>query len=172
MKVQEEIWKDIEGYDGKYQVSNFGRIVTFKRYSEGRILKQYFDRHNYLYVILTKNSIPKTIKCHRIVANAFILNPENKATVNHRDSNRSNNCVDNLEWATSSENSVHAIKFGKTNFCYGEKQWQSKLKKEQVLEIRALWEKGQTTQRSIAKMYDVHFSHVSDIIRRKRWKHI
>lgn len=172
MENQQEIWKDIEGYDGFYKVSNLGRITTFKRYPCGRVLKQHFDKYGYLYVILTKNSIPKTIKSHRIVAKAFIPNPENKPTINHKDSNRSNNSVENLEWATFSENSIHGIKFGNIKPCCGEKQWSSKLKSEQVIKIRMLWNEGKLTQRAIAKIYGVGFSHISSIIKRETWKHI
>ena len=114
----EEIWKDIEGYEGLYQVSNLGRVKSLKR-----IQKFYHNRSDkilnltkcgagYFKIILSKNGVNKNHMIHRLVAQAFILNPENKPTVNHKDGNKHNNCVDNLEWATYSENIQHAYNLG------------------------------------------------------------
>ena len=93
-----EIWKDIEGYEGLYQVSNLGRV---KR--NGRILKPYFGTDKYYYVSLSKDSKVTKFKIHRLVAHAFIPNPENKPTVDHINRNRIDNRVDNLRWATYTE---------------------------------------------------------------------
>lgn len=100
----EEIWKDIKGYDGLYQVSNFGRI---KRVTTGRILKGSKDSIGYIRVNLHKNNIPSTEKVHRLVAEAFIPNLENKPQVNHRDEDKTNNMASNLEWMTAKENINH-----------------------------------------------------------------
>lgn len=102
-----EVWKDIAGYEGLYQVSNLGRV---KR--DGRIKTLSVDRGGYLYVWLSKHSKMKCLKVHRLVADAFIENPNGKRTVNHIDGNKKNNQVDNLEWATHSENIIHANKTG------------------------------------------------------------
>lgn len=111
----EEIWKDIDGYDGAYQVSNLGRVKSFKC-KEPRILKPW-SAAGYLQVELWSNGIGKRFKVSRLVAFAFIPNPENKPEVNHVDRNKLNNCVENLEWATRLENQRHAIVTGlrKTN---------------------------------------------------------
>lgn len=100
----EELWKDIKGYEGLYQVSNFGRI---KRVTTGRILKGRKDSKGYLMVNLSKNSIVSNKIIHRIVAQAFIPKPENKPQVNHIDENKSNNVASNLEWVTAKENINH-----------------------------------------------------------------
>ena len=116
-----EIWKDIEGYEGLYQVSNFGnvkslaRIVHSKKRSDykikEKILKQSDTTTGYKKVELHKdNEKRKSFKVHRLVAQAFIPNPENKREVNHIDGNKHNNNVNNLEWVTSSENKIHAFK--------------------------------------------------------------
>lgn len=103
----EEIWKDIEGYEGLYQVSNLGRV---KRFTSGRILKDCKITGGYIGVNLSKNSIKSTKKIHRLVSQAFIPNPENKPEVNHIDENKSNNNVNNLEWVTRKENNNHGTR--------------------------------------------------------------
>ena len=109
----EEIWKDIEGYEGLYQVSSEGRIKSLSRLtSNGRkiaekILKPSNNGWGYLQVILCKDGKHINHRIHRLVAQAFIPNPENKPEVNHIDENKENNNVDNLEWVTSKENSNH-----------------------------------------------------------------
>ena len=100
----DEIWRDIDGYKGLYQISNKGRVKSLYKGSE-RILKPGWMTGGYLYVVLCKNRIKQKRKIHRLVAQAFIPNPDNKPQVNHKDENKKNNCADNLEWATAKENS-------------------------------------------------------------------
>lgn len=103
----EEIWKDIEGYEGFYQVSNFGRV---KRVETNRILKGRKDSKGYLMANLSKNSIVSNKTIHRLVAQAFIPNPENKPDINHIDEDKTNNNVNNLEWSTRKENCNHGTR--------------------------------------------------------------
>ena len=100
MGNQNEIWKDIEGYEGAYQVSNRGRVksLNYNRSGKEGILKLGKDKDGYLQVVLCKNSKLKTVKIHRLVAQTFINNPNNLPEVNHKDENKENNCADNLEW--------------------------------------------------------------------------
>ena len=97
-----EIWKDVKGYESLYQVSNLGRIRSIK--NGIKIKKQYERPNGYMQVCLCQNGKITTYKTHRLVAEAFIPNINNLPEVNHKDENKINNCVDNLEWCTSSYN--------------------------------------------------------------------
>lgn len=112
-----EIWKDIEGYEGLYKVSNMGRIKSLGhtdklgRYYEGRIMKQQKHYKNgYLSVCLAKDKKQKRMNVQRLVAHHFIPNPDNKPEVNHIDENKENNIYTNLEWCTRKENNIHGTK--------------------------------------------------------------
>jgi hypothetical protein len=113
-----EEWKDINGYEGSYTISNKGRVKSFKGTrgkAKGFILKSYPSR-NYYYITLSKHTQSiekrKKIKVSRLVAQHFIPNPENKPCVNHIDGDKLNDNVTNLEWATYSENMFHALDMG------------------------------------------------------------
>ena len=104
-----EIWKDIKGYEGLYQVSNLGRVKSLERYDsynrkvDEKILKTK-ENLGYIYVNLHKNGIQKGYKVHRLVAEAFIPNPDNKPCVDHINTIKDDNRVDNLRWVTYEEN--------------------------------------------------------------------
>ena len=97
-----EFWKPIYGYEGLYEVSNFGRVKSVK-FKKSRLKTLYKNEKGYLYTYLYKNGVREKLRIHRLVALAFIPNPENKPTVNHIDEDKSNNKVSNLEWATYKE---------------------------------------------------------------------
>ena len=102
----EEIWKDIEGYEGLYQVSNLGNVksLNYRQTKREKILKSVNDKDGYLFVSLCKNSVIKHYSIHRLVADVFIDNPNNYPQVNHKDENKTNNNVDNLEWCSPKYN--------------------------------------------------------------------
>lgn len=118
----EEIWKDIPLYEGVYQASNLGRIksverVALKNYRGNRIVKERImlgtvNRDGYLKVHFKHNDINKGYFIHRLIAQTFIPNPLNKPQVNHKDGNKLNNSVNNLEWVTNLENQQHAVRMG------------------------------------------------------------
>ena len=119
----EEIWKDIEGYEGLYQVSNMGRVRSLDHYTyrkfnfgvckemfyKGKILKPIIDKDGYELVNFGRGNKQFMHKVHRLVAKAFIPKVEGKKQVNHKDGNKRNNRVENLEWCDNSENQLHSI---------------------------------------------------------------
>lgn len=114
-----EIWKDIKDYEGLYQVSNLGRIKSIKNnnikyghYKDFILSQTDNNSFHYMRCGLCKNGKLKYYAVHRLVAQAFIPNTNNYLEVNHKDGDKSNNCVDNLEWCTRSQNMKHAIKYG------------------------------------------------------------
>ena len=115
-----ELWKDISGYEGVYQISNLGRVKRLAYISEisprgykqymhfsEKILKPYTDKSGYVYTHLSKAGKTNAYLLHRLVAETFIPNPDNLPVVNHKDENKSNNCVDNLEWCTQQYNASY-----------------------------------------------------------------
>lgn len=125
----QEIWKDIKGYEGLYQVSNFGRVKSLERvvnFCEGNKAKTQYrtvaekiknpsEKDNgYLQICLYKNNKGKHKYIHRLVAEAFIKNPNNYETVNHKNLNKKDNTVKNLEWCSYADNNDHARK----NLCF------------------------------------------------------
>lgn len=113
MKTLHELWKDIPGYEGLYQVSNIGNVKSVDRHRPDKNGRYVFHQgkkltpqlnDGYMYVILSKDGKQYSCKVHRLVAMAFIPNPENLPYINHKDENKSNNCVDNLEWCSKSYN--------------------------------------------------------------------
>lgn len=109
--MDNEIWKDIAGYEGLYQVSNFGRVksLNYNGSRKDKIMVPY-NVHGYRRIRISREKQAVSVGVHRLVAQAFILNPENKPQVNHIDGDKSNNNVSNLEWVNSSENTRHAYR--------------------------------------------------------------
>lgn len=102
--MDREIWKDVVGYEGLYQVSNFGNVKrTF-------ILKPHIDRKGYYFVNLSMNGKVKCVRVHQLVGKAFIDNPYSKKEINHKNGNKLDNRVENLEWVSHKENMEHAYR--------------------------------------------------------------
>ena len=132
--MKKEYWKPVVGYEGLYEVSNWGRVKSIKRIVKSprgtrtvkeRILNPRKDRRGYLYVILSKYNIKKTLTVHRLVALHFIDNPNNYPYVNHKDEQKDNNVVSNLEWCDAKYNS----NYGTRNKKISEKMTNGKLSK-------------------------------------------
>lgn len=175
-----EIWKDIKDFEGRYQISNLGRVksltrtITEKNTGKtyvlyGKILKERHMSNGYIQACLCKNSKYTYKYVHRLVAQAFISNPNNLKQVNHIDCIKTNNSVKNLEWCSHLFNSKHAAQNGL--FKRGENHHQTTLTDNQVKKIKTLLKKG-LTQVEIASMFKVSKNVINTINVQKTWKHI
>ena len=110
--MTKEVWKDIEGYEGKYQVSDSGRVksLNYRRSKKEKVIKSWKRKDGYLQVVLCKDGENKNYLVHRLVAQNFIPNSENLPEVNHKDEDKSNNAVNNLEWCDCSYNINYGTK--------------------------------------------------------------
>lgn len=174
----QEIWKDIKEYSGKYQISNWGNVRKINkdyRSPANKILKKQCQYKGYYTIDLhDENGYHKHL-IHRLVAEAFIPNPQNKPQVNHKDGDKSNNCVDNLEWCTEKENIVHSIKvLNKKRNTYKQRnaarivgKTKRKLTLEQAINIRN--EAQKTKRKDLAKKYNVSLSVIDNIVTNKRY---
>lgn len=164
---EEETWKDIPGYEGVYMASNLGRIR--RMYDVGfKILKISFNRKGYCRVSLTKDGKSKGYFSHRLVAYAFIPNPENKPQVNHINGIKDDNRVENLEWNTNIENLRHALINGLSSDNVGTSNSNAKLKEADVISIR----KDTRPVKEIATQYGMHWGTIYQIRRGEYWKHL
>lgn len=165
----QEIWKPvpIAGVETLYEVSNKGRLRSLKKNKKFICTPRIYNGYRKV-LLKTGSRIVKTTALHRLVALAFIPNPEKKETVNHKDFNRLNCRVDNLEWLTQKENKAHSVAFGRQ--AKGEKVNSAKLTAKKVLEIRA--QNGLYSTRKLSQKYGVCASSISYILCRKTWKHI
>lgn len=175
-KSTKEIWKDIKDYEGLYQVSNLGRVKGLNRVTNiGRrrpesIFTPGKCSHGYFRAGISKNAKRRTFAVHRLVAQAFIPNPENKPEVNHINGIKTDNRVENLEWVDRFENVRHAWDTGLQRKHLGEKHGMSKVTKSDVLFIRANHERF--SRKELCDRFGIGTSQVCAIIRRQSWKHI
>lgn len=184
----EEIWKDIVGFERMYQVSNLGRVKSMGKiiyksngvrqtFSE-RILKPGRGSHGYYGVALYNKGMGETHLIHRLIADAFIPNPDNKPMINHIDSDKTNNSISNLEWVNGKENSNHASVRGRMRRNHnqrinyrlskiGELNPMSKLSNADVKNIKRLI--PFMKQKDIANIYNINATVISNIKNNKRW---
>jgi len=176
MDIPTEIWSNIPDYN--YSVSSYGRIKNNKTM---KILKPVLSHDGYLQITLYKKDSKKNYRISRLVCKSFILNPENKPHINHKDLNKTNNKVENLEWCTAKENVYHAIvnghrskgqfKKGQKIFI-GEKHPLAKVNYKEVAQIKELYKTGNYTQRYLGELYSLTQSSISLIVLNKSWKSI
>lgn len=174
---ENKIWKDIPGWEGYYQASRDGYIRSIDRFDSkgvkrfGQILSSnYEDRYGYKQTILSKNNKKKVTTIHRLVALAFLPKIEyQKYTVNHKDGNKLNNHINNLEWATVKENNRHAHEIGLVNH-KAENNPSAKLTNENVIKIRERWKPRITTMKRLSKEYDVSVFTIRNIVQNKSWR--
>ena len=176
--MEKEIFKDIIGYEGKYQISNLGRVKGLSRQvynnfdpymTKERILKSCINNAGYYVLNLCLNGKVNMHLVHRLIAVNFIPNPKNKPAINHKNGIKTDNRLDNIEWSTYSDNNQHAYNTGLKK--RGEHHVNSKLTEVQVCEIREKLKNGESNI-LIANFYNVGNCTISEIKHNKRWKHI
>jgi len=184
--LHKEEWRPVISYEGIYAVSCLGRVkfldkikvmpnglLHINKKEKLRALKT--TRLGYVSVSLYNRSNKKMKDhfVHRLVSQAFIPNPENKPFINHKDGNKQNNRVDNLEWCTSSENVVHAIENGLLVVRKGSELYNAKLTEEKVMVIKRFYRRfPKTKQRDFAKRINLCHKQLSAILKNKTWKHV
>lgn len=173
-----EKWADISGYEGVYRVSSKGRVKSLPREVDsglggikrlkGRMLKAQTNPFGYQQLELSKGGVRKTHTIHRLVAEAFLLNPENLPAVNHIDGVKANNRASNLEWCTYGHNMKEAFRLGLQPTKKGEGHHRAKLTKAGVIDIL----KSDESIQILAERYRVSRAAIRDIRNRRRWAHV
>lgn len=166
-----EIWADIEGYENLYKVSTRARVKSLHK-GKFKILKQFFNENDYPIVSLNKNGKARTRLVHRLVAEAFIPNLENKPEVDHIDANKANACVENLRWVTSKENSQAAIASGHHKI--GTESPLAKLNEDEVKYIRESFTPYDRRYgiRALAREFNVSLATIADIVHYRNYKNV
>lgn len=154
------------GYEGKYSVTEDGKVWSYKT---NRFLKPFLTKRGYEVVDFMVKRKRQKFLVHRAVAITFIPNPCNKEQVNHKDGNRLNNRLENLEWCTNQENRDHALKYGLWDL-RGEKNYQKKLSWKKVKDIRTRYLKGDISLRKLEIEYGVCAQMIHDVIQNRAWK--
>ncbi len=174
----EEIWKDIEGYKDLYQISNLGRVKTLPLkkplpkgdlYQTKERIRKLDSRRGYPSTKLWRHNLYVHKSVHRLVAEAFVPNPNNLPWVHHMDSDKNNPHVSNLEWCTPQQNILYSIEEG--SFPIGSRRYNSKLKEEDILDIYSLREAG-NTYKEISHRYQVTLQCIYNICAGITWKHL
>lgn len=165
--MENEIWITVKDFE-KYEFSNTFKV---RRIGSKRLKAIQTNDAGYFSVSLYKNNNnAKHILIHRLIAEHFIPNPENKPQVNHINGIKTDNRVENLEWCTQSENMLHAYRTGLQIPKKGEEKFNSKLTQKDVLEIRELVKR--MSQQRIANIFDVNRTTIQSIVEGRTWKHI
>ena len=164
-------WYPIKNFEDRYLINKNGQVKSLKpfRGSNPIILKGSCPKG---YLLVTLQDVSKKIKkvrsIHRLLAETFIPNPNNYPVINHKDGNKLNNSLDNLEWCTVSHNNLHAYKNGLNKAVNGEKHYRHILKEGDIADIR----NSSKTNKELSDIYSVDASTISHIRRYKRWKNV
>lgn len=169
-----EEWRDVVGYEEYFSVSSEGKVYSKRT---NKILKLTLSKSGYnCFATRLEGRDGKCIflRAHRLVAEAFIPNPENKPFVNHKNANKTDNRVENLEWVTAQENSIHARDMGLLSPLRGESSPTSKLKEADVLYIRENFKARcrEFGARALGKKFGVDKTTIMSVVERKTWSHI
>lgn len=169
----ENFIKPIDGYEGLYSIDRDGVVYSHGRNgTRGGICRQWTSASGYPVVYLSKDDKSKTLKVHRLVAKAFIPNPDNKPQVNHKDGNKLNYSIDNLEWCTAQENIRHAHELGLSVHAKGYKAKDSRLTQGQRMQVVVMYAIEQLGQNDIASRFNVSQATISLVIREYLRNHL
>ena len=173
--IKGEKWRRAVGFSANYYVSNMGRILTLTGYGiknnpmimkPAQCMDKRRNRLGYFRTVMDR----RNIRVHRVVAEAWVDNPEGKPFVNHINGDRADNRAANLEWCTNSENVRHAYRTGLAHGVRGEKQHSAKLTEEQVRQFKKeWWGERRMTRKQYAKEFGVSEAAIKDIIRGRSW---
>lgn len=168
---EDEIWRDVVGYEGLYQVSNLGRVKSFHRGKE-KVLNPTVNSAGYMHLTLCVAGKHTSRTVHSLVAEVFVPNPDGKPEINHIDGDKLNNCAWNLEWTTCRENLRHASKMGLLNIHKGADNPCAKLPMETARYIRRVYvsHHREFGGRALAKQFKVTPQTIYDIVRGKTYK--
>jgi hypothetical protein len=175
MQEYVEIWKPIIGYEGFYSISNFGRVrrdCGGAANTHAGFMRKGNKSNRYVEINLSKYGVSKKYRTHALVAIHFIGPRPVGMEINHIDGNKYNNFVKNLEYVSPKENMAHAQKSGLLRCAFGEKQGSSKLKENEVNEIRIKYKLGNYTQKLLAKEYGISSANIRHIVGNRSWKHL
>jgi hypothetical protein len=180
-----EIWKDIPGYEGRYQISNQGNVKTLTRIvssyrssytRRGKVLNKYYGGRTGYYKVKLYTGIGtfESFPVHRLVAQSFLENLDNYPQINHKDGNPKNNNVNNLEWVNNSINIQHAYDTGLININNrrGVNHYKATLTEEQVINMRKDHSEENVSYKELATKYNIKLINVYNIISRNSWKHV
>ncbi len=165
----EEIWRDVRGYEGLYQISNQGKLKS-SMWQENYVSKGSFNVKGYLRTQLVKNGKKTNYYLHTLVAENFISPRPYNLEVGHLNGDKGDNRVENLKWVTQKENSRHRIQHGTHN--RGEQNYSVKLTEKDVLLIRTLYKQKKFYQWELGEMFGIEQATISSIMLRKTWRHI
>lgn len=183
--TMEEEWRDVVGYEGLYQVSNIGSVRSLDRIHpttsnvgnatlykrKGSVMSPKTEKSGYITQTLSKDKITKTRKVHRLVAQAFIPNPEKKPQVNHKNGIKSDNRVENLEWVTTFENRQHAYDTGLQKPTKGTLNGMAVYTERDVEFVSIQYAMGMK-QVDIERTYEYSKAFVHSVVNNKSWRHV
>lgn len=174
-KPNDEIWVNVKNFESRYKISNYGRVKTIykcgEKFLKPRICLIHANKKPLLVTLHKNGEKGQPYTLHKLVAIHFIPNPQNLETINHINGDKFNNKVNNLEWLSRQDNTRHALENGLI-VARGEKHSVSKLKENEVLNIRKSYEIDKISMGKLSKIYNVTVTTISNVIKRKSWTHI